>query len=470
MADKQIIEEIQARQHRRAERILREAREIAPDVLPATLAGGFSTAAECLREEADAIVQSKRRGWQSTSRELVQVAARLVGIAQDLDALVGVDIDAFVQPDPDPAPSAIADYISGRTDQIPPAMDGGPRFDLSPLPPDDVTVTITQPADGGAPVITSEPAEGSHVQNPFSKPEPAGAYLPFVGAEQHVRTFGQLIRPIWCEDLKHWSWSQLTTLEDCGLRYRLQRIEKLPQVPAWALVGGRAFHAAAEAFDRSADLDAPLDADALWREHFHATIAAEAAESGIPMGADGSGWRASKAGAEGYTWWLINGSRMFSDYVTMRRAELGSLSPLVVNEDGAPVIEWEYSREVPGPLGLLPVTGVIDRGYVRHDDAALLVRDLKTGSTPVDMAQLGEYAQAIVPAGSHPPPVLGQVYDARRNKLSEPIDLLATYPGEEYSYRYHAAESQRRGGVYSPRKSSFCGGCAVRYACPVGSR
>ena len=45
------------------------------------------------------------------------------------------------------------------------------------------------------------------------------------------------------------SYSQFTTFLSCGEKYRLTRILKLEEDPAWYLVGGSAIHAAADAID-----------------------------------------------------------------------------------------------------------------------------------------------------------------------------------------------------------------------------
>jgi len=45
------------------------------------------------------------------------------------------------------------------------------------------------------------------------------------------------------------SYSQFTTFLSCGEKYRLTRVLKLDEDPAWYLVGGSAVHAAADAID-----------------------------------------------------------------------------------------------------------------------------------------------------------------------------------------------------------------------------
>ena len=60
----------------------------------------------------------------------------------------------------------------------------------------------------------------------------------------------------------HLSYSQVSTFQDCGERYRLERVYQLRGVPGWASVGGSAFHAATEILDRY-EFAEPLD-NAQW--------------------------------------------------------------------------------------------------------------------------------------------------------------------------------------------------------------
>lgn len=48
----------------------------------------------------------------------------------------------------------------------------------------------------------------------------------------------------------HVSYSALTTYLDCGWKYYLSRIEKVPERPTWYLVGGSAVHEATEVYDK----------------------------------------------------------------------------------------------------------------------------------------------------------------------------------------------------------------------------
>lgn len=328
----------------------------------------------------------------------------------------------------------------------------------------------------------------------FADPEPyrGGKMWTPIGADPY--SYADLMRPVDpARYPDHWSWSQLTSLEECGVKYRGQRLEDVPQQPQWSLIGGKAFHAVTERFDRAAwqaggaDL-LPVAGDDLikerWRDAFAAEINTTAAETGIEMGETGDNYRAAQGGKEGYTWWLVEGERMLALYIHNRRRldkvgrdagqlrkplELNTAGPIFLDTERVPVIEYAYKRKLDVPTGTLTIEGIIDRAY-QCADGSLLVTDLKTGRLPNQTGQLGEYAWTLMDLGARQrgTTIRGNFYDARKGLFTDPVDLLATHPHEEYVFRYGAADAARRLGIFLPHRSTFCAGCSIRWACPVG--
>lgn len=472
------------------------------------LAAAFAAAAETLREDAEAFATARTKGWQSLSKELTMSAARVDVLVADLAALAG-------EPAPLREPVELGHATNGDLVYRDPAETEPTREETSLTPIDGVF-----PDQAPEPVAPSEEAMAylrGDTDDPLGwlgpEPEPAPdlnkeaqamtqtfpmAFLdpesrsgrPSVptpdGWSKHRRSVADLMVPTRAAHT-HWSWSQLTTAEDCGVRYRLQRLDDVPQVPQWANIGGTTFHLVGEAFDRAAlehggaDKLKPITKEAsasMWEYTFAQEIKRVADESGLPMGDEGQHWRASRAGAENYTWWLTMGVDFVFNYVQTRqrfdrvareRGDGGLPRKPLRLVTGEPVIEWAYEHTVGGPLGDLLVKGVIDRAYV-EPDGTIMIEDLKTGRTDPESGQLGEYAYALLGVVPETPNlrILGRFWDARKFIYSNPVDLLAEHPYDEYVYRYHAAEAYRRNGIYSPRKSPFCGGCSVRYACPIG--
>lgn len=289
-------------------------------------------------------------------------------------------------------------------------------------------------------------------------------------------TYAELLTPVPAASLPpHLSHSQGNTIGDCAAKYRLQRIEGLPQVPQWANVGGSAFHAAVEAIERTMvnalAAGRPLSLDGYdvelgWKEHFEAEIAKVSASSPVPV----SVWRSSRKGAEGRQWWEVNGPLMLRRYLDARPAE----QSITIDSTGTPAIEWEVSADVPTPYGPLPYKAILDRvTYVPNTDT-VIIRDYKTSyERPHDTTQLGEYAHMLLLSGANlhgAKRVLGTYFDARRGEWTTPVDLLAAHPFEAFQYRVTTAYAQRRALTTGPtpaRPSSYCGGCSVRYACPI---
>jgi hypothetical protein len=538
-----VTDEIHERGLERARRIVQAFAD--EGGMPSVLHAAFQAAGDALHAEADAATEQRKRGHQSLTKDLRNAAGRLVGIAQDLLELSKLDTPEPYTPATDPATSQndVAAYLRGETNELPPDLtdaerllvaasddagaEGAAQTDvMTPGMPDPCQpigcdsgfhlpgCTFATAVDVAADLRKGGPVE--QYDNPstgdrdtvmlmpdlvFADPEPLRSsvrWLPPGDAERYVQTFADLAAPIDPATLPdHLSWSQLTTLEDCGVKYRLQRLQMIPQQPQWANIGGSAFHVVTEAFDRGAwqvggaDLLAEVHAELIkqrWRDTFAAQIAMTHQETGIHMGPEGENYRAANGGKEGYTWWLIEGERMLALYVHNRRKldaagraagqlrkpleGLGATGPLV------PVIEYAYSRKIDGPTGTVVVEGIIDRAY-RCADGSLLITDLKSGRLDPDTGQLGEYAWTLLELlgynESHRHPdgpgitIRGNFYDARKGLFTDPIDLLAAHPREEYVYRYHAAEAARRIGVFLPRRSSWCNGCSVKYACPVGN-
>jgi PD-(D/E)XK nuclease superfamily len=519
------------------------------------LGAAFGAAADLLHEEADAATEAKKRGHQSLSKDLRNAAGRVMGIAQDLAELAKFEADTpkddWPLPGEDTEVNAVQLHVpSGDVDGYDPsAADRLAALPTGTLTTDEASAqffadrpavgdvraylagetdvlpdSATAGLDAADSKLVADVAaelrvfpEGITVPAPhlaFEDPLPIARQFmvePFPGANEHRRTFADLARPVDPAGIPdHWSWSQLTSAEDCGVQHRLSRLERVPQQPQWANIGGTTFHTITEAFDRGAWQAGGADRlpevhpeliKSRWEDAFTIEIGRVADATGIDMGPEGTNYRASKGGKENYTWWLIEGERMLAMYLATRRKldraarEAGTLAeplelmagtePNPITGNGgygyAPVIEWAYTRPVPGPTGVLNVHGVIDRAY-RMVDGSIVIKDLKTGSGTSATGQLGEYAWALAHLliGDHAtaatsvqaPRIRGCFYDARKGIFSEPIDLLGrpNHPHEEYVYRYHTAQAARNAGVYMPRRSDYCNGCSVAHACPVGPK
>jgi putative RecB family exonuclease len=393
----------------------------------------------------------------------------------------------MLNPDEDPRPwcecESFADMARGhagacryqahlRADHLTPAEQ------LPTMPKTWESDTMT--ADGyrtpGAPIppvpLLGQPGDGGAGYDPKYMP-PGG--IPF--------TFAELMAPVPYAALPpHLSHSQIEAVGECPAKYRMQRlarpngpalVEGVEQIPQWALIGGNAFHAAVEFWERMAaehpgiDL-AQEDCDGAWRCFFGEEIARIEAVSPVPR----SMWRASKKGAEGETWWNANGPEMLRKYLAARPAE-----PTMTGASGVTCIEAELTVTVPTAYGPLPFKAILDRVTVQPD-GTLMIRDYKSGDRMPDSTdQLAEQAWTLAlhsgftPEQIVPGSVFGTYYNARKGTWTEPVDLFAEYSFEWFVYHVTSAHAQRLALTTGPtpaRKASFCGGCSVRWACPVG--
>lgn len=395
----------------------------------------------------------------------------------------------------------VSAYLRGDADDIaglPPLADLPPSTvrDMTEPAATDVEVTFTGTWDGPAPVTSAkELKERANVQpTPTTPPVPllgqpgdAGSgYSPtYVPPGGVPLTFVELLTPVPYAFLPpHLSHSQIDTLADCPTKYRAQRLDSVPreggpviEIPQWALIGGTAFHAAVEEIERTviANPDAdplPLpaaNAGGLWRTHFEAECAKIEQSSPVPR----SRWRASKQGAEGETWWNANGPEMLRRYLAARSARPTATLPRPGDPHGAlqDAIELELTAAVPTNYGPIDYRAVIDR--VTWDAArnAYVIEDYKTGDRmPGDTSQLGEYANVLRLLGVPPHvKIFGTFFNARKGTWTPEVDL-SVWSAEWFTYLVTTGHAQRLALTQGPtpaRPSSFCGGCAVRWACPI---
>lgn len=290
-------------------------------------------------------------------------------------------------------------------------------------------------------------------------------------------TFADLLTPIAAAYLPSYlSHSQINTVGDCAAKYRMQRVAALPQIPQWANIGGSTLHAAIEGIERmiiragfGIDL-ANYDTEVTWKHHFEEEVARVAATSPVPE----VRWRSSRRGAEGRTWWEVNGPLMLRRYLDARPAEPTADLPEAPLSTQRSAIEYEITADdIPTPYGPIPFVAKIDRVTVNPNTGTLTIRDYKSSyERPTDITQLGEYAWALRFGLGVPEHVkiMGTYFDARRGEWTEPVDLAEAYPFEAFQYRLTVAHAQKLAlttGPTAARPSSYCGGCPVRYACPV---
>lgn len=264
------------------------------------------------------------------------------------------------------------------------------------------------------------------------------------------------------------SYSKITESEDCGMRYLLNRAARrnlVPRgVPSWALIGGKAFHAAIETIERGAPLpDEPAE---LWVNALDGQIADAQLESGL----DPIDFRASNRGLENGDWWRVEGERMVQLYLDKHTPAVREQAQILMLLDAQaqpliPAVEIPFSMEVGGTR----LDGQIDQ--IWQHGAGYVVRDLKAGKTDGDPFQLSIYEQHLIRNwGLSPSAVRSSFWNARKGIQTTDTSNAATHPFDELQYRVDAQVRKEAAHIAEPRVSSFCHGCEFKKLCPAGPR
>jgi len=117
-------------------------------------------------------------------------------------------------------------------------------------------------------------------------------------------------------ELERLSHSSAHTYNECGERWRLERVEKVDKVPWLAGPAGSAFHTMTEVYDTSG-------VDALEVGTYKGYLVEALMEDGVgfdqdynPMPGELERYRVSRG--ETYEWWCRAGDHMFDQYVAWR--------------------------------------------------------------------------------------------------------------------------------------------------------
>lgn len=368
-------------------------------------------------------------------------------------------------------------WLSGGTSVMPPIRNDRESEPVAPSKLDSIS-TIFTPEQSAAFVTprTNTPELKAEAAAMFADPKPLpGATPPMPG---RVLSWADVRKEPTLAPPEHGSFSQGGTLDECGLQYRLQRLE--PEVvsrPHWANVGGKALHAAVEWFETQV-AKAPGNAEyarsrveiaggfaAIWAKYFAEALTAQVLETpGVPP----AHWKAGGRGqSEGWTWWQVEGEEMLRRYLAPRLVEPQAVA---CTPGGAPMIELEGVLDVEG----VPYKVVIDQVWRGEDFGlepdSLVIDDLKSGAyAPKGSYQLGGYAWFLKRhAGYGGSKIYGRFWDARTGKYSDPVDLLELHPWDEIVVRVHGQADKKKAGIFTPAPDwDRCGRCSVKHACPA---
>lgn len=260
-------------------------------------------------------------------------------------------------------------------------------------------------------------------------------------------------------------------MDKCGEQYRLRYRQHAPQREMWAGVGGSAYHACVEGFEREVGADgqfgyfSALDDDDTWdaeatlrADRFRQAFAEETVER-VLKNPDypPSEWYVNSKG-EGRDWWLEHGPQMVYRYVMAQRGRQFT------------VLATEVHAEM--TISSVEVHGYIDRVEYQAAGRKLTITDDKTGRLPDDRHQLDFYAlwASRQDWGVSVDEVWSRWYNARTGeykyaRLFNPnVDEIALHR------RYAVLDLLDGHQIYPPRPStSNCKPCPVRSSCSLSA-
>lgn len=277
------------------------------------------------------------------------------------------------------------------------------------------------------------------------------------------------------------SFSRLSVVAQCLMKYRLRYVDKVPEEVAGAFIGGSAVHRAIE----------KAEPDRLWaRDDFPAVAAdlfveawkAELEErevtdyskvrwGGRPLLVrdefdkpilDEQGRK--QYAREDHRWWERMGPKMLRHYRAVR---------LFDERHDVAVLPESTEMQVGVNLGEFHVRGYIDVALlVDEGTGEVAIRDYKSGSGSADPAQLATYAWLIgqakgwtVTRGEFVKLRQGEVGKMReQHDLTRWLGLMAPR-FEDLATTLRLAE-ENNNWPWNP--SSFCKSCTVRASCPWG--
>lgn len=240
---------------------------------------------------------------------------------------------------------------------------------------------------------------------------------------------------------QHISYSAFSTYQDCGWKYRLTKMEDVPEKHAVWFTGGSAVHKATERFDRK-QLGDTSNLEELWNEVWFEQVKEDEAING-----DMNTWQYRSR--EDMSWWYGEGLWMFERWTQFMDPAKG----WSIYED---FIEKEYQIPIEGTTVKL----AIDRVLVDYDGNRVLV-DIKTGaSSQRHPLQLAIYAWALDKQGISVDKA--GFWDARSGHISLwNIDHLHPERVEDILKTFDKA---RKSDIFLPNLNS-CGRCGVISYC-----
>ncbi|MGW5735765.1 MULTISPECIES: RecB family exonuclease [Streptomyces] len=251
----------------------------------------------------------------------------------------------------------------------------------------------------------------------------------------------------------HRSVSQLTSWLQCGYAYKLQRLDKVPQLQAGWFAQGTATHVALEAYERSGRRLSVDEVIELGKIAWHQEIGAMHEKD-----PDLDNWLRGgrKSTDTDLTERFARVHEHIAGYIAWCEAN-AEHEWLYTMPDGSPATEVEFELDVNG----VRVIGAID--LIIETPEGLIVRDIKTGTKiPDSPIQLAVYRWAIERLTGQLP-YRADYFMTKDYKPSKPVDVSRyTWPMVESWFKH--LEAGIAAEVF-PANPGSCFPCTVKNSC-----
>lgn len=260
---------------------------------------------------------------------------------------------------------------------------------------------------------------------------------------------------------RRWSHSAYEDYASCGEKFRLKRVEKVPDQPGLARTAGTAFHTWTEDYDRCEHQSQRDELLGLWEHYLDEALTKDEEKSGVGRGEfTVSGQRTKeKPNKEDLAYWTETlGPGLLEKYAKWADSNDWTIAQDLPQDANGNTSGIEY--EVTYRVGQVQEKGYLDRVYY-DEHGNLGVVDIKTWSRKRVTIQLPGYLVALQKRGVNAR--WGSYYHARQGKADPPV--FYGWDERKLAFAYEQAAVMEAQGFYLPRVSDDCNWCSVKKHC-----
>jgi len=251
------------------------------------------------------------------------------------------------------------------------------------------------------------------------------------------------------------SHSRYQTYSECGEKYRLARVERVPQTPGIYRVAGTVFHEWTDYYDTMPPFEVDVSHEDWYTNRLLALIAEEEEKSGFEFRQWDNPAHGKDVNEKARDKFVNDvGPDMIRKYIDWRANTAWSIATV----DARPGIELKLTFTIQG----VEFVVVLDRVFERPEEGDLVVVDTKTWSKRRVTAQLPTYTVAIRQVASN---VTGAGYYEARKGATTDIKSYSHWDENRLAALYVQAAWMISEEWFLPNPGDHCRMCDVRRHC-----